>query len=380
MGRSLLPALLCALLVLSACASKRDTAEQPTPLESIGVTLPVERLWSVRFGDTGRSRIALAPVIRDGQVFAAGADGRVVHLDAETGSVVWERRLDVNLTAGPGVGDGMVVVAARNGRIVALNANDGSERWRTTVTSQVYGTPGVTRGIVAVRTGDERMIGMDAATGDELWRVEQPVPSLTLRGSAGVATVGDLMVAGFANGRLLAVQARDGQVVWEMPFAVSSGRTEVERMVDFASTPRMLGRDVFAVSYQGQLAALSSDSGRVLWTRDFSSTAGLGVAADGVWVTDADSEVWGIDRFTGSERWRQAALRARAVTAPAAGQDWIALGDLDGWVHFLDSGTGEFVNRVRAERAPIHAAPVVSGNLLFVQGGGGSLTAYRVGD
>jgi outer membrane protein assembly factor BamB len=371
---------LLAAAVSAGCASmSRDTTEPPVELQAVNATLPVQQAWRISLGDSGE-RTALAPVIAGDQVYAASADGRVMQVELETGRIIWERQLDMRLTAGPGVGDGTVVVGARNGRVIALDGSDGSVQWQATVSSDVLGTPGVTRSIIGVLTGDQVLVGLAASSGEEMWRVEQTVPALTMRGTAGVTPVGEVLVTGFANGRVLAAQVRDGNVIWELPFAVGTGRTEIERMVDVTATPRALGRDVYAVSYQGRLAALSSDSGRVLWSRDFSSTAGLAVDADGVWVTDADSEIWAFDRVTGSERWRQAGLRARSVTAPAAGAGWVALGDFEGWLHLLDASTGEFVNRVRVDREPMVGAPVASGRILVVQGGGGSLTAYRVGD
>lgn len=377
-----LPLTLLALVLVAGCASTRDTAEPPAELIDIVESVSVERLWSMNLGGSGGLYYPLQPVVQDAHMFAAGSTGRVVRLEVESGRVAWERNLGMTLTAGPGVAEGMVAVAGANGRVVLLDAETGAERWRVVVSSEVLGVPGVTRGIVAVRTVDQVLVGLDAITGEERWRIEQSVPSLTMRAAAGVAVVGgEILVTGFANGRVVGVQARDGRIVWELPFAVGSGRTEIERMVDVAATPQAFGRDVFVVSYEGTLAGLAADSGRELWSRDFSSTSGLAVSPAGVWVTDSDSQTWGFDRITGSERWRQRALHARAVTAPAAGTGWVAVGDFEGWMHLMDARTGDFVNRVRVDRSPFHSAPVATDSgLLIAQTGGGTLAVYRVGD
>lgn len=377
-----LPVFLLALSLIAGCASTRDTAEAPAELIDITESVTVNRLWSMNLGGSGGLYYPLQPVVQGDQMFAAGATGRVVRVAVESGRVVWERKLDFVLTAGPGVAEGMVVVAGANGRVVLLDAETGAERWRVVVSSEVLGVPGVTRGIIAVRTVDQVLVGLDSVTGEETWRIEQTVPSLTMRAASGVAVVGgEILVTGFANGRVVGVQARDGRVVWDLPFAVGSGRTEIERMVDVAATPQPFGRDVFAVSYEGTLAGLAADSGRELWSRDFSSTSGLAVAPTGVWVTDADSQTWGFDRVTGSERWRQRALHARSVTAPAAGPGWVAVGDFEGWMHLMDARTGDFVNRVRVDRSSFHSAPVATDSgLLIAQTGGGTLAVYRVGD
>ncbi len=368
-------------LLIGACAMKsQDTSEPPTPLEPIEQTHSVSRAWSVSLAGSSGVRVGLAPVVSGQEIIAAGFDGRVVSVSLETGRVVWERRLQTTLAAGPGVGEGIVVVTTMDGRVIALNRDNGAERWRSKASSVVLGTPGVTRDIVAVRTNDGQLTGLDAVSGDVLWNYSQSVPSLTIRGTSGVVAVGDIMVAGFDNGRVVGVQARDGQVVWEIPLGQASGRTEVERMVDVVATPVALGRDIYAVAYQGQVASLSSDSGRGMWTREMSSIAGLAAAAGGVWVTDADSEIWGLSRLTGAQNWRQPALRARQVTAPAAGNGWIAVGDFEGWVHLLDQDDGRFVARVRVDRQGIISNPLAVGDMLIVQGSGGTLSAYKVGE
>lgn len=368
-------------LLLGACALKsQDTSEPPTPLEPIEQTRSISRVWSVSLAGSGGVRVGLAPAVSGQEIIAAGYDGRVVAISIETGRVVWERRLQTTLAAGPGVGEGIVVVNTMDGRVIALSRDNGAERWSTRVSSVALGTPGITRGIVAVRTNDGSMTGLDAVSGDMLWNYSQSVPSLTIRGTSGVVAVGDVMVAGFDNGRVVGVQARDGQVVWEVPLGQSSGRTEVERMVDVVATPVALGSDVYAVAYQGQLAVLSSDSGRDLWVREMSSIAGLAVAASGLWVTDADSEIWSLSRLAGTQLWRQPALRARQTTAPAAGNGWVAVGDFEGWVHILGQEDGRFVARVRADRQGIISNPVAIGNVLVVQGSGGTLSAYIVGE
>lgn len=369
-----------ALVVLAGCAAK-DNVEPPADLVSFTATLRVQQAWSAKVGEAvGRLRLALAPAVDGERVYAAGRGGRVSAYTMESGRRVWTRSLRVPLSAGPGFGDGMVVVASSDGEVIALAAGDGSELWRTRVSSEVLAAPAVGRNLVAVRTIDGRLHALDAADGHSMWTYEQPTPPLTLRGSSAPVTAGDLIIAGYDNGRLVASHVRDGQPVWETPVATPGGRTEVERMVDINAAPRIVGRDLYVVSFQGRLAALAVESGRVLWSHPMSSWAGLGTDSLAVYVTDADGEVWAYDRLGGASLWHQPALRARSVTAPVAHGDAVAVGDYDGYLHWLSKDTGEFVARARPDSRGVQTAPVVFGRMLFVQGGGGTLTAYRVAD
>lgn len=372
----------CMAAGLAGCAgfTISDNVEPPAELTPIDTTLAVERMWSVDVGKAGRARVALAPAVDGEHAFVAGRNGRVVAVTAQSGRPVWQQRLGATLSAGPAVGEGLVVVTATDGGVIALDPETGEVRWRTRVSSEVLAKPAIARGIVAVRTADGQMHGLDALDGGLLWSHDQPTPPLMLRGSGGPVTAGDLVIAGFDNGRLVAMHVRDGQLVWDTPIAVASGRSEIERLVDVNATPRVIGRDLYAVAYQGSLVAMAVDTGRVLWSQELSSSAGLGAGSLAVWVTDQHSELWGFDRLSGGNLWHQPALRARWLTAPTAvGDDAIAVGDLDGWVHFLSQESGEFVARVRAGRDAIQVAPVAFRDLVLVQGSGGTVTAYRVG-
>jgi outer membrane protein assembly factor BamB len=109
-----------------------------------------------------------------------------------------------------------------------------------------------------------------------------------------------------------------------------------------------------------------------------SSFAGLSADFTTVYVsTDVDSVV-ALDRRAGAQVWRQDGLRLRDVTAPSRFANTIAVGDFEGYLHFLDTGDGHFVAREHAARGRISSAPLVVGENVIVQGDDGTLAAYTV--
>lgn len=358
----------------------KDNIEKPAELAPFKQTVALKALWSVDFADASGLRFALRPAT-DGRVaYAAGRDGRVRAVELETGRPVWRTDLDATLSAGPGLGEGLVVVAGADAELVALNATDGTVRWRTRVSSEVLATPEISRNIVAVRTTDGALHGLDATDGAILWTHRQSLPALVLRGSSAPVVNDGTVITGFPNGKVTGNLLRDGHLVWETAVGSPTGRTEIERMSDIVATPRVIGRDVYAVGYQGRLVAMALESGRILWSSEISSSAGLDAATLGVWVTDENSEVVAFDRLSGQERWRQDALRARWLTAPTAIRDVIAVGDLEGWLHLMSQESGELVARIRVDSEAIGVAPVAIRDVLLVQSDGGRVTAYRVGE
>jgi outer membrane protein assembly factor BamB len=72
-------------------------------------------------------------------------------------------------------------------------------------------------------------------------------------------------------------------------------------------------------------------------------------------------------------------LRYRWVSAPAVQGNYIVLGDIEGYVHWLQTSDGALAGRERLSKKAIRAQPVVVGDLAYVIDVQGHLVAYRLG-
>lgn len=366
---------------IGGCGGKRSTFEPPAELTRIEQTLDVDRLWTARVGRGGEGlRLGLRPATDGVRVYAGSHDGRAAALDAGTGRTVWSTRTDLPLSAGPGYGQGLLAFGTSNGRLLLLDAETGEERWRVSLGAEVLAAPAVGRGVIAVRTTDGRLRGVSTANGAELWSVTQTQPPLIVRGDTPPIIAGPVVVAGFDNGRIGAYRLDNGDPVWELPIGSPAGRTELDRLVDIAGDMQVIGNDVYAVGYQGRVVAVDLNTGLVLWTQDASSLAGLGVDQGRVYVTTDVGYVLALARSNGAQQWSQEALRLRDVTAPTPFGSTVVVGDLEGYVHWLDIGDGRFVARAQAASARIISAPIIVGTSLVVQSEDGRVVAYSVAE
>lgn len=368
--------LLSVALFLAACAT--DNTEPPAPLVALTPQVQVDEIWSASAGSGSDGELlGLAPAVNGNRVFAASSGGRVSAWSVNNGRRIWITDTDVHIGGGPGVGNNVVAVGSTNGVIVALSANNGHRLWTVNVNSSVLTSPAVADGVVVVRTGDGRLIGLSAEDGHQLWRLSRDVPRLSLRGAAAPVIRRDTVFAGFDDGSLLAVKLHAGRVVWEQTVAVAGGGNDLQRMTDLDGEPVIQYGFVYAVTYQGKLAALTSGSGESLWKIDLSSYNGVSYGDRQLYVSDQKSIVHAINAASGSTVWDNSKMKARALTRPTPFHGTVAMGDLDGYVHFLSQQTGKIVARVRADSAAITAAPVVANDTLLVLSDDGELTAYR---
>jgi outer membrane protein assembly factor BamB len=282
------------------------------------------------------------------------------------------------LSAGPGVGDGVVVFGSSDGNVVVLDAATGAERWRHAVSSEVLARPLVAEGMVIVRTVDGRLQSLSLTDASQRWVVQQAVPPLSLRGTGPAIRVGEAAIAGFDNGRVVAVDLKSGETLWDALVSPPQGRTELERLVDLDSDIKAAGDDVFVVGFQGRAAMLARESGQIWWAKEISSYRGFGMDDENLYITNANGGVLAFKRRDGGPVWEQLdALRLRGLTAPQVDGGAVVVGDFEGYLHWLDKSTGTVIGRVKTGGDRITNAPVVAGGKVYVQTDTGRLVAYK---
>jgi len=372
---------LLAAVWVSGCSWLRgeDNATPPTELTDIQARAKLDKVWERDVGaGIDDQFLRIRPAVAGGSVFAAERKGKVRAFDAATGKELWVTDTQTEISSGVGVGESLVLVGNSDAEVVALDWRDGHEVWRSQVSSEVLSVPGADQGTVVIQTVDGKLTGLNASDGSRLWVFDRTVPVLSLRGTASPMVTQGVVIAGADNGKLAVLDITKGLPAWETSVAVPHGRSELERMVDIDAQPQVWGKTIYSVSYQGRAVAIEGESGRILWSRDLSSAAGLGVDLSNVYVTDDMSHVWALDRDNGTSLWKQDKLANRTLTAPVAIGDYVAVADFEGYVHLLARSDGELVGRARADSKGVRAPLSVDSEVLYAYGNGGTLTAYRI--
>jgi len=366
---------------LAGCSSGDDVIEPPAELVEFVPDIDVRRIWNKKIGSKSeRLRLGLEPASDGASIYVGSWDGRVESLNAQDGRTQWSVRLDTNLTAGPGYGGGRIVFATENGDLILLDALTGERVWQVSAGSEVLAPPVISSDVVVFHTVDGRLRGFDLDSGEELWSVEQNLPALTLRGDSAPVVTGQIAVSGFDNGRIGAYDVGSGLPIWEVPIANSSGRNELERLVDIGAGLAVVGNDVYTAGVNGRVVSIDLRTGQLNWQQEISSFAGLGVDVNNVYVTDEFGTVVAYDRRRGAPVWRQEDLRLRDVTAAARFRDFLVVGDFEGYLHWLDPADGRFRARARAGSDRITGPPLVLGQTLYVQRDDGSVAAFALRD
>jgi quinohemoprotein ethanol dehydrogenase len=236
--------------------------------------------------DTNRGQEA-TPLVVDGVMYTSTAWSKVVALDAATGTLLWQFDPKVPpekafsgccdvVNRGVAFYDGKIYLGAFDGRLIALDAKTGSQLWsqQTTDPAQAYtitGAPRIVRGKVLIGNGGAELgvrgyvTAYDAETGKQVWRF-YTVPGDPAKGPDGAASDDVLKqkAAGTWFGRFWT--AGGGGTVWDsivydpelnqLYIGVGNGSPWNHRIRSEGK-----GDNLFLAS----IVALDPDTGKYLW-------------------------------------------------------------------------------------------------------------------
>lgn len=378
MNRILLTTLLIIAFALSGCGSKSN-ALKPAKLKSFSETAKLSKVWQKDFGRlSSDEHIRLSPYFDDSRIYTTDTKGKLSAFQADGGELIWKARVKRHITGGVGVGDDNVYVATKSGTIIALASADGKKRWEKKITSEVLSPPVSASGTVIVQTADGKLIALSADTGKRKWNYRRQEPSLSLRGTSSPIIFQGIVITGFASGNIVAVRIADGRVLWEIPVVYPRGRNEIERLVDI-DVPAIIGKDLlFSAGYQGKLVAINLRTGRMEWSKKFSTHTGMGLDDQNIYLSDDSGNIVAFDQRTGASLWKQSQFTGRGVTAPAVLGKHLVVGDYQGYVHILDKDIGVQVGRYRLSSDAIVSRPVTQDDTLYVNNMGGDIAALRL--
>jgi outer membrane protein assembly factor BamB len=376
---------LAALFLLNGCSwikswGDDDDPDAPAELVEFEPTLKVGRVWSADIGKgLDKAGRQIRPAYSSGSIYAADYKGQLIALDADTGNKQWEIKTDLPFTGGPGVSENLLLMGTENGEVFAFDASTGTQLWSATVTSEVLAAPAESDGIVVVRCIDGRVFGLDSNTGQRLWVYDHNVPLLTLRGNSPLLLRAGVVFVGYDGGQVVALRQDDGILMWEQTLVTAEGRSELDRLSDIDGQIVFIASDLLVSSYKNRLASLAANSGRLLWFKDISSATGVTVDRVNLVLSDKDGNIWLLDRRNGAESWKMDQLWHRDLTRPVFYGSFIVVGDVEGYLHWINIDSGSFAAREKVGGKGFSGPPLVVGNTLYVMTKKGSLIAYRAG-
>lgn len=374
------------MLLISGCStfqewfgSEGEDATAPVQLERIDSKVSLKKRWSSKIGDgQGDGFYKITPTLIDGVIYVASSDGEVAAINAANGARLWRVELERPLSGGVGYHNRSLYLGGADGSVLQLSAEDGAVEWEAAVSGEVLAAPVVSDDWVIVQTYDGKLLGFRSGAEEASWTFTSDVPVLTLRGTSAPILVGGNAIAGFGDGKVVAVDVDSGNVSWEARIGVPQGSSEIDRIVDVDGAMTQQGIELFVASYQGRLAALDSRTGRKLWQQNVSSVTGTNVGFGNVYVADVDGTLSAFLRTGQGVRWQNIELGYRELSRPTPVSSYVATVDFEGYLHLLSQVDGQIVGRSKIGGDAARADMIADSGRLIIYADNGQLLAYEL--
>jgi len=351
-------------------------------------------IWrsSVGDGSTGNHRILAQPIVGDGKLFAIDSGWRVTALDQHSGNRIWstklkDKRESLASAFGGGIGysDGRVFVSMGSGFAAAVDADSGVILWRTDFEVALRGSPAVDGRRVYVTTHDNQLHALDVDSGEILWSHVALSEQQALMGASTPAVVGDTVVAAFSSGELFAIKTENGRVVWMDSLTRTGHSTALSTLNDVDGQPVVDRGQVYAIGHSGRMAAIDLRTGERIWENNIESSQTPWIVGDYIYVLTLNSEVVCLARSTGKIRWmvemqrhrKNDRQKARVVwSGPVVAGDRVLIVSNGGYVVSLSPYDGDFLGAVKIPKNS-SVSPIVVDETLFILADNGKIVAMR---
>ncbi|WP_018912406.1 outer membrane protein assembly factor BamB [Thiomonas sp. FB-6] len=347
--------------LLGACSSAPKQPD-PTPLGPVPPILRVDTVWHDSVGPVPSTFHA---AVAGARVVVASSNGDVLCLSTSDGRELWHSHVDGGISAGVGSDGNFSAVVNAVNQVVSLGPQ-GQVLWRYQLPSSVITPPAVFGGIIVVQGADQHLWAFDAATGAKRWDDEFSAPALLLQRGSGMALADGDVVLGDARGRLHAVRLADGTALWDVQIGRPRGVTEVERLVSITGTPALAQGVACSRAYQSDLGCVDMTSGRLLWSARADGYSSVSQNGQELAAAQADGVVQAYAVADGKQLWHNDQLKYRKLGAPLLAGHTVAVGDLQGYVSFLDAKDGQIIGRASTDGSPIDSPMSLAGNTLVV--------------
>jgi outer membrane protein assembly factor BamB len=351
------------------------------------------RAWTASIaGSSLRVRLAAAPVVYGGKLYAVDTNGTVHAFDTATGAKVWQVALESrddgsSSVFGGGVSADATRVYATNGvgEVAALNSADGSQIWRVKPAGPLRGAPTLAFGSVYVMTQDNQLISLNQVDGTTAWNQSGSLGQAGVFGVAAPAAGQGTVVAGFSSGELIAYRYENGRNLWSDALARTSISTSVSSLTDIDADPIIDRGRVYAVGEGGRMAAYELVTGQRIWELNIAGISTPVIAGEWLFVLTDDARILCIARATGKVRWSTQLQRYRKEKKKEGQVHWngpvLAGGrlftvDTLGEIGVVNPSDGSFSVLFDVEEK-VSLPPIVADNTLYVLDDGGTITAFR---
>ena len=341
------PLFLSISLILFGCSSEKP-AHEMSPLPVVQNQFQIKNNWKNYIGDGfGKYYSQQSPVKKNGIIYVADRNGTVEALDANSGKEIWEQELssdsDAKLSGGISLDQNNLYIGSENAKLYSLNLTSGKVKWVIDTNSSVISKPVVYQNFVLVNTDGGNLQAFDKNNGKEIWNIKTFEPPFSLRSASSITIHDNKVFWGMSNGMVGIADLKTGNLLKQIPVGMPINQTQVGQLMDVDATPKIVGNNLYILGYNGNLNSINLSTYKLNWTIKTSSAKDFIINGSKIIFVTSSDEVRCVDLTSGKDVWKNSQLEYRFLTSPSIYRDMVMVGDMEGYLHWININTGLIV-------------------------------------
>jgi outer membrane protein assembly factor BamB len=350
-------------------------------------------------------QLTSAPIIASGIIFTLDGEGNIEARRIENPeNILWqvnlseEKASDTAIARSIGVSKSQFVggnlssngdvlyVTTVSGDVVAIKATTGNILWTRELKIPIRSAALVQGKSVYVITSENELHAISAENGTTRW-VHQGLPEKTsiFGGATPVKATDNVLIVPYSSGELYALNSSDGKVLWAGSLASNVRRGgSLFTLNDIDASPLVQNGVVYGVSHEGVLAADDVATGKRIWQQEVSSLYTPWFAGGMLFIVTTDNELVAVHAGSGKIKWVSplAPMLDDSDDEPtqfsgpvlAGGQLWITASS--GHLLALSPQNGKLVSNIDISEDNF-LPPVVAGGKMYLLDNEANLTILR---
>ncbi len=315
------------------------------------------------------------PVIVDNTLVFGNSSIGIISLYPSLNQQRWVLPIQNGVVSELTVDHGNVYFGGGDGFLYSVNLENGRVNWRYDVRNPIISKPTVEGGRIFITTTDDTVYAFDAGTGKWLWHYRRrSSASTTIRGASAPLVNGNEVLTGLSDGFLVALSLEEGQLKWERKLHSES------RFNDVDAHPALENGIVYIPSYDGQLYALKSVDGQVIWRFDAGGSKDVVIDDQHLFLPSSDGNIYSLQKSNGKVLWKFE-LDHGVPTQLAMTDRYIIVGSSYQYLYVLDKMTGKGLYRYNVGNGSGFTGSPAFDPLtqkLYILSGAGNLYSFSV--
>tara|TARA_B100001123_G_scaffold260330_1_gene290105 strand:- start:21082 stop:22488 length:1407 start_codon:yes stop_codon:yes gene_type:complete len=332
--------------------------------------------------------LTTVPVISNGHAFLASGDNRLIKLDTKSGDVLWSITLTGPPDSSPALTADSVYIGLKDHRIISIDRSTGDINWEYTTDNPVFSSPTIKDGKLYIGSADNNLYALDAHTGKVIWKYATDSQIYT-----GIASNDEIVATISSDKHLHVVSAMDGQLRLKYRTAFSRGSTLIDDFIIYVSDEnggiRAIDwrekhypfeytiRNIKLQLFIWGIGAFPEQKG-LIWSfrqkRD-RFTGSMAIDDNNVYGSTSSGKLIALNKHTGQISWTFEP-KIPISSSPSIAGNKILVGDTSGYLHLIDSMSGNLVRSFLVNEG-VTSTPILVEKTLFVTSNKGTLYAIR---